>query len=66
MTEVLVTKQRSYLHINLPALRKLDNMLIEALNIFNDTEFWYIDQTNTVDDIDENGHHAIILEGTTM
>ncbi|MCO5613097.1 hypothetical protein L7F22_067371 [Adiantum nelumboides] len=54
MTEVMVTKQRSDLHINLPALRKLDNMLIEALDSFNDTEFWYIDQTNTVDDIDDN------------
>ncbi|MCO5561812.1 hypothetical protein L7F22_015436 [Adiantum nelumboides] len=52
--QVMVTKQRSDLHINLPALRKLDNMLIEALDSFNNTEFWYIDQTNTVDDIDDN------------
>lgn len=43
VTEVMVTKQRSDLHINLPALRKLDNMLIDALDSFSDTEFWYAD-----------------------
>ncbi|KAI5061471.1 hypothetical protein GOP47_0023976 [Adiantum capillus-veneris] len=54
ITEVMVTKQRSDLHINLPALRKLDNMLIEALDSFNDTEFWYADHANTVHDSEDN------------
>lgn len=43
-TEVMVTKPRSDLHMNLPALRKLDTMLLEALDSFEQTEFWYIDR----------------------
>ncbi|MCO5607528.1 hypothetical protein L7F22_061725 [Adiantum nelumboides] len=43
-TEVMVTKTRSDLHMNLPALRKLDTMLLEVLDSFEDTEFWYIDR----------------------
>ncbi|KAI5073366.1 hypothetical protein GOP47_0011379 [Adiantum capillus-veneris] len=43
-TEVMVTKTRSDLHMNLPALRKLDTMLLEGLDSFEDTEFWYIDR----------------------
>lgn len=54
ITEVMVTKPRSDLHINLPALRKLDNMLIEALDSFNDAEFWYDDRTNAVGENESN------------
>lgn len=43
-TEVMVTKTRSDLHMNLPALRKLDTMLLEALDSFDNTEFWYVDR----------------------
>ncbi|KAH7438110.1 hypothetical protein KP509_04G001800 [Ceratopteris richardii] len=39
--EVMVTKQRSDLNVNLPALRKLDAMLIDSLDSFTKTEFWY-------------------------
>ncbi|KAJ8764100.1 hypothetical protein K2173_005005 [Erythroxylum novogranatense] len=42
--EVMTCRPRSDLFINLPALRKLDNMLIEILDSFRDTEFWYVDQ----------------------
>ncbi|CAO2819790.1 unnamed protein product [Amaranthus hypochondriacus] len=42
--EVMTCKPRSDLCINLPALRKLDNMLIELLDSFHYTEFWYVDQ----------------------
>ncbi|KAI4354585.1 hypothetical protein L6164_003435 [Bauhinia variegata] len=42
--EVMTCRPRSDLYVNLPALRKLDNMLLEILDGFVDTEFWYVDQ----------------------
>ncbi|KAL3826051.1 hypothetical protein ACJIZ3_022080 [Penstemon smallii] len=42
--EVMTSRPRSDLYINLPALRKLDNMLLEILDSFGSTEFWYVDQ----------------------
>ncbi|KAK1298431.1 Rop guanine nucleotide exchange factor 1 [Acorus calamus] len=42
--EVMTCRPRSDLYINLPALRKLDNMLLEILDGFADSEFWYVDQ----------------------
>ncbi|KAJ7961343.1 putative Rop guanine nucleotide exchange factor [Quillaja saponaria] len=42
--EVMTCRPRSDLYANLPALRKLDNMLLEILDSFFDTEFWYVDQ----------------------
>ncbi|GFZ02246.1 RHO guanyl-nucleotide exchange factor 7 [Actinidia rufa] len=42
--EVMTSRPRSDLYINLPALRKLDNMLLEILESFVDPEFWYVDQ----------------------
>lgn len=42
--EVMTCRPRSDLCINLPALRKLDNILIELLDNFHCTEFWYVDQ----------------------
>ncbi|CAL5363716.1 hypothetical protein CsSME_00000880 [Camellia sinensis var. sinensis] len=42
--EVMTCRPRADLLINLPALRKLDNMLIEILDSFINTEFWYVDQ----------------------
>lgn len=42
--EVMTCRPRADLYINLPALRKLDNMLLEILESFNNTEFWYVDQ----------------------
>ncbi|KAM0034484.1 putative PRONE domain, Rop guanine nucleotide exchange factor [Helianthus debilis subsp. tardiflorus] len=42
--EVMTCRPRSDIFINLPALRKLDNMLLEILDGFKGTEFWYVDQ----------------------
>ncbi|KAM3738051.1 hypothetical protein ACB098_09G103800 [Castanea mollissima] len=42
--EVMACRPRSDLYVNLPALRKLDNMLLEILDSFVNTEFWYVDQ----------------------
>ncbi|KAK1290107.1 Rop guanine nucleotide exchange factor 2 [Acorus calamus] len=42
--EVMSSRPRSDIHINLPALQKLDAMLLEILESFLDKEFWYMDQ----------------------
>ncbi|XP_002969577.2 rop guanine nucleotide exchange factor 3 [Selaginella moellendorffii] len=47
--EVMISRPRSDLHINLPALRKLDAMLLEALDSYKETDFWYVDQGVSVD-----------------
>ncbi|GER57239.1 Rop guanine nucleotide exchange factor [Striga asiatica] len=43
-SEVMTTRIRSDLYVNLPALRKLDNMLLEILDSFESPEFWYVDK----------------------
>uniref|UniRef100_A0A2P2JDE4 Rop guanine nucleotide exchange factor 3 n=2 Tax=Rhizophora mucronata TaxID=61149 RepID=A0A2P2JDE4_RHIMU len=42
--EVMQSRARSDIYISLPALRKLDAMLIEILESFEDREFWYAEQ----------------------
>ncbi|KAI5428673.1 variant 3, Rop guanine nucleotide exchange factor 3 [Lathyrus oleraceus] len=41
IVEMMKSRPRSDIYINLPALQKLDTMLIEILESFEDTEFWY-------------------------
>ncbi|ESW11837.1 hypothetical protein PHAVU_008G062600 [Phaseolus vulgaris] len=41
IVEMMKSRPRSDIYINLPALQKLDTMLIEILDTFQDTEFWY-------------------------
>ncbi|KAJ6822134.1 rop guanine nucleotide exchange factor 14 [Iris pallida] len=41
MLEIMTPKARSDVHMNLPALQKLDSMLIETMDSMVDTEFWY-------------------------
>ncbi|KAF7831001.1 Rop guanine nucleotide exchange factor 5 [Senna tora] len=50
--EVMSCRPRSDLFMNLPALRKLDNMLLEILDSFTSTEFWYVDQGIAAPDAD--------------
>ncbi|KAL5557783.1 hypothetical protein UlMin_033994 [Ulmus minor] len=42
--EIMVTRPRSDLYINLPALKKLDAMLISILDGFRGSEFYYVDR----------------------
>ncbi|KAF5786219.1 putative PRONE domain, Rop guanine nucleotide exchange factor [Helianthus annuus] len=42
--EVMATHPRADLALNLPALKKLDSMLITMLDGFCKTEFWYVDR----------------------
>ncbi|XP_027927058.1 rop guanine nucleotide exchange factor 3-like isoform X1 [Vigna unguiculata] len=41
IVEMMKSRPRSDIYINLPALQKLDAMLIEILDSFQDSEFWY-------------------------
>ncbi|XP_019057815.1 PREDICTED: rop guanine nucleotide exchange factor 10-like isoform X2 [Tarenaya hassleriana] len=42
-TEIMVTKQRDDLQMNIPALRQLDSVILETLDNFKDQkEFWYV------------------------
>ncbi|XP_015691832.2 rop guanine nucleotide exchange factor 2 [Oryza brachyantha] len=40
--EVMATRPRSDIYVSLPALEKLDDMLLEILDSFQKTEFWYV------------------------
>ncbi|XP_076899640.1 rop guanine nucleotide exchange factor 3-like [Bidens hawaiensis] len=42
--EMMMSQPRSDIDINLPALIKLDALLIEILDSFEETEFWYDEQ----------------------
>ncbi|CAH9091231.1 unnamed protein product [Cuscuta epithymum] len=42
--EVMCSRPRLDIFINLPALKKLDTMLIEIVDSFTSTEFWYVDK----------------------
>ncbi|KAG8057631.1 hypothetical protein GUJ93_ZPchr0002g24882 [Zizania palustris] len=48
--EVMVPRPRSDLYMNLPALKKLDAMLLAMMDGFKETEFWYVDRGIVVDD----------------
>ncbi|KAI4342212.1 hypothetical protein MLD38_026862 [Melastoma candidum] len=48
--EVMATRPRSDLYVNLPALKKLDAMLVGMLDGFSETEFWYIDRGILMED----------------
>ncbi|KAK9700073.1 hypothetical protein RND81_08G215600 [Saponaria officinalis] len=50
--EIMTCRPRTDIFINLPALRKLDNMLIDILDSFGKTEFWYVDQGVVASDCD--------------
>ncbi|XP_047321541.1 rop guanine nucleotide exchange factor 14-like [Impatiens glandulifera] len=39
--EIMTPKARADIQMNLPALRKLDSMLLETLDSMDGTEFWY-------------------------
>ncbi|KAK7858590.1 rop guanine nucleotide exchange factor 5 [Quercus suber] len=50
--EVMTCRPRLDIFMNLPALRKLDNMLLDILDSFTSTEFWYVDQGIVAPDAD--------------
>ncbi|GMH26671.1 hypothetical protein Nepgr_028514 [Nepenthes gracilis] len=48
--EIMTPKARSDVHMNLPALQKLDSMLIEVLDSMVNTEFWYTEGSSHGDE----------------
>ncbi|KAE9595519.1 hypothetical protein Lal_00030619 [Lupinus albus] len=44
IVEMMTSRARSDIYINLPAIQKLEAMLLEILESFDDTEFWYAEQ----------------------
>ncbi|XP_021903166.1 rho guanine nucleotide exchange factor 8-like isoform X2 [Carica papaya] len=51
--EIMVTRQRNDLHMDIPALRRLDAMLIDTLDNFGEhNEFWYVSRDS---DDSDNG-----------
>lgn len=62
--EVMATRPRSDLYVNLPALKKLDAMLISMLDGFLETEFWYVDRGIIVaDNGDCDGYSSPVSGG---
>ncbi|XP_074574365.1 rho guanine nucleotide exchange factor 8-like [Curcuma longa] len=55
--EIMVTQQRKDLQMNIPALRKLDAMLIGFLDNFKEQrEFWYV--SRNADEAEQGDHHS--------
>ncbi|KAL5198460.1 hypothetical protein ABZP36_001972 [Zizania latifolia] len=44
LLQVMATSPRSDILMNLPALEKLETMLLDILDSFDKTDFWYVDQ----------------------
>jgi hypothetical protein len=44
MLQVMLSRPRSDVQLNLPALQKLENMLLDSLDIYHEMEFWYVDR----------------------
>ncbi|KAL9666167.1 hypothetical protein QQ045_000491 [Rhodiola kirilowii] len=56
--EIMTTRQRNDLHMNIPALRKLDAMLIECLDNFEGpNEFWYVSKNEKDSDSETGNRH---------
>ena len=51
--EIMAMRPRSDLYMNLPALKKLDAMLVSILDGFQDTEFWYVDRSIVLADAND-------------
>ncbi|XP_075510809.1 rop guanine nucleotide exchange factor 3-like isoform X1 [Primulina tabacum] len=60
--EVMTSRPRPDIYINLPALKKLDAMLLDILDSFEDTEFWYEDQGRISGNSAHSGSFRRILQ----
>ncbi|KAJ9704612.1 hypothetical protein PVL29_002933 [Vitis rotundifolia] len=57
--EVMATQPRLDLYMNLPALKKLDAMLLSMLDGFCETEFWYVDRGIIVAEADNHDAYPL-------
>ncbi|KAI3875823.1 hypothetical protein MKX03_023746 [Papaver bracteatum] len=62
--EVMKARPRSDLYVNLPALKKLDAMLLSMLESFRETEFWYVERGVIVAEGDGGGGDAYPLSSS--
>ncbi|KAF8365125.1 hypothetical protein HHK36_032868 [Tetracentron sinense] len=60
--EVMTSRPRLDIYINLPALQKLDTMLLEILESFQDTEFWYAEQGSLSSSTNLSGSFRRIIQ----
>ncbi|KAK4476587.1 hypothetical protein RD792_015744 [Penstemon davidsonii] len=60
--EVMTSRPRSDIHINLPALRKLDAMLLDILNSFQESEFWYAEKGSMSGNATRSGSFRKIVQ----
>ncbi|GMI97733.1 ROP (rho of plants) guanine nucleotide exchange factor 8 [Hibiscus trionum] len=59
--EVMVTRQRADLLVNIPGLRKLDAMLIETLDNFGqEKEFWYVSKNDLSSQREDKWWHPVV------
>ncbi|CAK8560821.1 unnamed protein product [Lathyrus sativus] len=56
IVEMMTSRPRSDIYINLPALQKLDTMLIEIFDSFQDNEFWYAEQGSISGNSNRSSH----------
>ncbi|QCD90947.1 hypothetical protein DEO72_LG4g1909 [Vigna unguiculata] len=56
--EIMTSKPRADVLMNLPALQKLDSMLIETLDSMTNMEFWYAEGGNEAEGGDTNAQHS--------
>ncbi|KAG4938955.1 hypothetical protein AAZX31_16G098300 [Glycine max] len=56
--EIMTPKARADIQMNLPALQKLDSMLIEALDSMVQTEFWYAEEGSRSEGRNTSGRHS--------
>ncbi|KAL1340561.1 hypothetical protein HN51_026919 [Arachis hypogaea] len=53
--EIMTTRQRTDLHMNIPALKKLDTMLLECLDGFQEKQEFYYVKKDASDDSEKDG-----------
>lgn len=56
--EIMTPKARADIHMNLPALQKLDSMLIETLDSMVNTEFWYAEGGSRAEGRSRSARHS--------
>ncbi|KAK9120334.1 hypothetical protein Syun_017951 [Stephania yunnanensis] len=56
--EIMTPKARSDIHLNLPALQKLDSMLIDVLDSMVKTEFWYAEGGSRAEGRNKNARQS--------
>ncbi|XP_047983026.1 rop guanine nucleotide exchange factor 3-like [Salvia hispanica] len=64
--EVMASRPRSDIHINLPALKKLDALLLDVLDSFRDNEFWYAEQGSMSGNSTRSGSFRRIVQPQTQ